>query len=322
MATGANLPDAPQESAANGAPQGAWPFTSQRLAEQIVAHGVLPAATVSDLIAHATSRGISLVEAAAERNVIEPEALRDAMSRIFEIPVADLTEHDASALVDFPRDLAQMHTVLPLQRLEDRLVLAVADPTRSRNIREVRDAVGMPLELRLATQHDLTALIHSELAPRLSAKFPSGIRVDFVVPPTGAKIGRAETNDLILRDPSVSHVHAILQPTESGFQIVDFGSRNGVFVNRKRINGTQPLANKDKIRIGKVELKYKEPKLEPAATEAPRGFLGFPREARLQAAWIAFWGRIIAQALGAIALIFLGLAISGGLPTSCSPFGS
>ena len=329
MATGGNVPNRPNEPSpagapAAGAPHGAWPYTSQRLAEQIVAHGVLPAASVSDLIAHASSRGISLVDAALERGVLQPEVLRDAMSRIFEIPVADLSEYDESALAAFPRDLAQTHLVVPLEKVDDHLVLVVADPTRSRTMREVRAAVGMPLELRLATKHDLTAIIHSALAPRLSAKFSNGIKVDFVVPPTGAKIGRADTNDLILRDPSVSHVHAIIQPTEDGrFQIVDFGSRNGVVVNRKRIRGAHLLANKDKIQIGKVQLKYKEPKLEAAEAEAPKKtFLGFPMEARLQAAWIAFWSRIIAQALGAAALIFLGLAISGGLPTGCSPFGS
>ena len=57
MTAGGNTPNSPP------APAGAWPYTSQRLAELMVAHGVLPPATVSDLIAHASSKGISLVDA-------------------------------------------------------------------------------------------------------------------------------------------------------------------------------------------------------------------------------------------------------------------
>jgi hypothetical protein len=40
---------------------------------------------------------------------------------------------------------------------------------------------------------------------------------------------------------------------------------------------------------------------------------------RRRAAWISFWSRVIAQAIGASALVFLGLTLAGGLPDGCSP---
>lgn len=321
MTTGVNQPNNP---AAGGAPSAKWPYTSQRLAEELVAQGYLPAAAMSDLIAHATSGSHSLVDAAVERGAMEPDTLRDAMSRIFAIPTVDLESLDETLLTSFPRGLAQRYVALPVEKHDDRYVLAVYDPTRSRSLRELRAALGLPFELRLATRHELLAIIHRVLAPRLSAKFSDGTKVDFVVPPTGAKIGRADSNDLILRDPSVSSMHAIIRPVDEGFEIVDFGSRNGVFVNRRRIREAKLLGHKDKVKIGKVKLKYKEPTITQGSSEAPPLSLFFLRhlEPRLQAAWIAFWGRIIAQTLGAIALIFLGLMIGGGLPSGCSPFGA
>lgn len=319
-----------------GAPDGAarhapWPFSSQRLAEQLVALGFLPAATVSDMIAHATRNGQSLVDAALERGGMLPEALRDAMSQIFELPAVDLSsgEVDESAFAGFPPQLAQAHLIVPLERTADRLVVAVADPTRSRILKDVRRVVGLPLELRLATARDLAVIVQRLFAPRLSAKFPNGTRVDFVVPAGGAKIGRAEHNDIVLADPSVSSTHAVLRPFGTGFQLLDFGSRNGVFVNRRRLQAPRALVDKDKIVIGKVTLKYKVPEAiaasAPAEEPGEKSWLSWVsrnKDPRLRAAWIAFWSRIIAQSLGAAALIILGLAIGGGLPTSCSPFGS
>ena len=40
---------------------------------------------------------------------------------------------------------------------------------------------------------------------------------------------------------------------------------------------------------------------------------------RRKAAWIAFSSRIIAQAIGGAALVFLGMALAGGLPDGCGP---
>jgi hypothetical protein len=320
MTAGANSPNSPVRP-----PAAPWPYSSQRLAEQLVALGVLPAATVSDLIAYATPRGVSLVDAAIERRAISPGRLRDAMSQIFGLAIADLDERDASALGSIPRALALEHFVVPVERDDEKIVLAVADPTRSRTLREIRQTSALPLELRLATADELREIVYRELAPRLSAKLADGTKVDFVIPLGGAKIGRANTNDIILRDPSVSSVHAILQPVEGGgMQITDFGSRNGVVVNRRRLRAPRLLANKDKIQLGKVKMKYRVPEVDMRAGEggSSTGFFARRFEPRLQAAWISFWGRIIAQTLGAIALIILGLLVSGQMPTSCSSFGA
>src|SRR5712691_8021573 len=62
-------------------------------------------------------------------------------------------------------------------------------------------------------------------------------------------IGRQESNQLCVGDPSVSRQHCVIQPQEDGFQIRDLGSINGTFVNGKRVD-ERILEDGDKIRIG------------------------------------------------------------------------
>src|SRR6266705_2233095 len=57
-----------------------------------------------------------------------------------------------------------------------------------------------------------------------------------------ANIGRAEYNDLVIPDPSVSTTHGKLQRREGIWVLVDLESTNGSFVDGERIKGDAPLA--------------------------------------------------------------------------------
>ncbi len=49
-------------------------------------------------------------------------------------------------------------------------------------------------------------------------------------------IGRGKDNDIVIKDHCISRNHAILQSTETGdFYLIDLGSRNGTFVNGRRV---------------------------------------------------------------------------------------
>jgi pSer/pThr/pTyr-binding forkhead associated (FHA) protein len=63
-------------------------------------------------------------------------------------------------------------------------------------------------------------------------------------------IGRHATNAIALPDPLVSGVHAALFVTDSGWWIEDLGSRNGTWINRRRVHSSV-LLPQDTLRIGR-----------------------------------------------------------------------
>jgi putative peptidoglycan lipid II flippase len=71
-------------------------------------------------------------------------------------------------------------------------------------------------------------------------------------------IGRTPEADVFLDDLSVSREHAVIVDTVDGLYIDDLDSRNGTFVNRRRIEA-HLLEHGDKIQIGRVALVFLEP---------------------------------------------------------------
>ncbi len=69
-------------------------------------------------------------------------------------------------------------------------------------------------------------------------------------------LGRHRNNDIVINDPKVSSFHARIDRTPDGFMLVDLKSRNGSFINGKRIeNGL--LTTGDEVRLGTAKLVYK-----------------------------------------------------------------
>ena len=69
------------------------------------------------------------------------------------------------------------------------------------------------------------------------------------------KIGRAEGNDIVLGEKSVSRQHAEFHRIGDTFTVSDVGSLNGTYVNRDRIDTVQ-LTDSDEVQIGKYRLVF------------------------------------------------------------------
>ncbi len=65
-------------------------------------------------------------------------------------------------------------------------------------------------------------------------------------------IGRAEYNDLVIPEPSVSAAHAKLQRREGIWVLSDLGSTNGTYVDGERVTEETPLGPGAAIRFGEV----------------------------------------------------------------------
>jgi pSer/pThr/pTyr-binding forkhead associated (FHA) protein len=71
-------------------------------------------------------------------------------------------------------------------------------------------------------------------------------------------IGRARNNDLALPDASVSKLHAYAFIDVGATSLQDAGSRNGTFVNRRRLGPTDKvgLGSGDEVTFGRVDMVY------------------------------------------------------------------
>lgn len=85
--------------------------------------------------------------------------------------------------------------------------------------------------------------------PRLYVTSITGTRSIFPLTASLVKLGRNAENHVVLNDPSISRFHAEIRPQNSGFVIVDIGSKNGTTVNGERIR-EHKLVQGDRIQLG------------------------------------------------------------------------
>jgi transcriptional regulator of acetoin/glycerol metabolism len=67
-------------------------------------------------------------------------------------------------------------------------------------------------------------------------------------------VGRAETSDICIEDSGISRVHIQLAPSEAGVELVDLDSRNGTYVDGRRVKRVSQVAGAI-VRIGDTFLR-------------------------------------------------------------------
>ena len=77
-----------------------------------------------------------------------------------------------------------------------------------------------------------------------------------LVPGRSATIGRAPTNQVVVKDERCSRCHAEVFPSEGNWVVRDLESRNGTVVGNDRIRGDYVLKPGDIIRIGASQLAF------------------------------------------------------------------
>jgi adenylate cyclase len=73
-------------------------------------------------------------------------------------------------------------------------------------------------------------------------------------------LGRTTANMIVLESPKVSRRHAVIHLQNFGeLWLIDFGSSNGTFLNKRRIHHPVRLSDGDQITIGDQVLKFHQP---------------------------------------------------------------
>ena len=102
-------------------------------------------------------------------------------------------------------------------------------------------------------------------------------------------LGRSPSADVRLEDdPQVSRVHARLERVAGTWTVVDGGlSRNGTFVNGRRVEGRQALHDRDELRLGTTVLRLRLPDDEEPSTQVAAPLLSADRLTPAQRAVLA-----------------------------------
>src|SRR5947207_15856103 len=75
-----------------------------------------------------------------------------------------------------------------------------------------------------------------------------------------SSLGRALANRIVLDSPKVSRQHALIHLQNIGeFWLIDFGSSNGTFLNKRRIHHPVRLSDGDQITVGDSVFKFRQP---------------------------------------------------------------
>jgi len=86
-------------------------------------------------------------------------------------------------------------------------------------------------------------------------------------------IGRTQDNDIYIQDHNVSKRHGILVREGGDYQLHDFNSTNGTFVNGERIMAVK-LQHGASIRLGSVELRYESEPVNAGVSPGSVALLG------------------------------------------------
>ena len=92
--------------------------------------------------------------------------------------------------------------------------------------------------------------------PTLILKFKDKVIKEFALDKgTNITIGRHDKNDVVIDNLAVSGYHAKVDSVGEGFLVTDLQSKNGTFVNEKKVN-SHYLNNNDVVLIGKHSLAF------------------------------------------------------------------
>jgi adenylate cyclase len=95
-------------------------------------------------------------------------------------------------------------------------------------------------------------------APYVILREPDGSQRKYILAgATAWTLGRDEDNAIVLTDPSVSRQHALLQYLDNNsIYLIDLGSRNGSFVNNRRVSIPTLLQDGDHLTLGQSQLEF------------------------------------------------------------------
>ena len=147
-----------------------------------------------------------------------------------------------------------------LENKDSAIAALMAELTkRSESIESIGEIENVIQEIdeRISEHLDDEDTATRERVTRLLVGESDGQEVRFPLFKDRLTIGRTANNDIRLNEQCISRRHAVIVTENGGTRIVDWGSKNGVFINENRV-AEQMLKNGDVVMIGMTEFRYEE----------------------------------------------------------------
>jgi hypothetical protein len=95
-----------------------------------------------------------------------------------------------------------------------------------------------------------------EKAKNFSLRTLEGVPPDGIYAIAGtSRIGRSDESEIVLLDPGISRVHAVVEVAAGKAVVRDLDSTNGTFVNGRRVEREQ-LRDGDELRFGNTRMRF------------------------------------------------------------------
>ena len=135
----------------------------ERIAEALVADGLIHSKQVDELLELQKQKGTRLLKLIIEKGLVSDQDMTVSMGRVLNVPPINLGRiaipTDVVEIV--PRDVAQNHKVIPVAKLEGKLILAMADPLNVLAIDDVRRITKMEITPMIASEKSIVDKIGS-----------------------------------------------------------------------------------------------------------------------------------------------------------------
>jgi len=138
-----------------------------QLGQLLIRRGVLTDEQVAGALEYqrGTDGALLLGEVLLQMNLCTEDQIMEALAEGCEVPFAHISPKitDATVIELLPREFLEKHSVLPLFKIRNRLILAVTEPANVFLVEEVRRLTGCEVVIVCTTTKDISATLENHL---------------------------------------------------------------------------------------------------------------------------------------------------------------
>jgi len=148
------------------------PFKGRRLGDILVAMGVIDASQFQELEAEARMTKEFLGQILLRRALVQPQQLCEALAIQSGLPMVDLTGYQIPPWTRqrIPLDTMVKYEFVPFADDERAVFIATKRPLNPLRLAELEKLVGRPIDMRLAPDHQIAAMLNAMAPKRVQQK--------------------------------------------------------------------------------------------------------------------------------------------------------